>query len=56
MKLQNPIVVGFGIKDRETFAQATAHADGAIIGSAFINALSDQGLEVIPEFVQDIRG
>ncbi|MDP4675151.1 MAG: tryptophan synthase subunit alpha [Flavobacteriaceae bacterium] len=56
MKLQNPIVVGFGIKDRETFAQATAHADGAIIGSAFINALSDQGLEVIPEFVQGIRG
>jgi len=56
MKLKNPIVVGFGIKDRETFAQATAHADGAIIGSAFINALSDKGLEVIPEFIQGIRG
>jgi tryptophan synthase alpha chain len=56
MKLKNPIIVGFGIKDRETFAQATAHADGAIIGSAFIQALSEQGLEVIPEFVQGIRG
>ncbi len=56
MKLKNPIVVGFGIKDRETFAQATAHADGAIIGSAFINALSEHGLEVIPEFIQGIRG
>jgi tryptophan synthase alpha chain len=55
MKLKNPIVVGFGIKDRETFAQATAHADGAIIGSAFIHALSEQGLEVIPEFIQGIR-
>ena len=56
MKLKNPIVVGFGIKDRETFAQATAHADGAIIGSAFIHALNEQGLEVIPEFIQGIRG
>jgi len=56
MKLKNPIVVGFGIKDRETFRQATAHTDGAIIGSAFIHALTEKGTAVIPEFIKGIRG
>lgn len=37
--LQNPILVGFGIKDRETFNAVKPHANGAIIGSAFIQAL-----------------
>jgi len=56
MKLKNPIVVGFGIKDRETFNQATAHTDGAIIGSAFINAMTEKGTAVIPGFIKGIRG
>jgi tryptophan synthase alpha chain len=37
--LKNPVLVGFGIKDKETFAMACAHANGAIIGSAYIRAL-----------------
>jgi tryptophan synthase alpha chain len=39
MKLKNPILVGFGIKDKTTFQAACAYASGAIIGTAFIKAL-----------------
>ncbi len=41
LKLKNPVLVGFGIKDRQTFASAAKHANGAIIGSAYIKALND---------------
>lgn len=40
-KLKNPVLVGFGIKDRETFQSACKYANGAIIGTAFIKALED---------------
>lgn len=38
-KLNNPVMVGFGIKDKASFDAATAHANGAIIGTAYIKAL-----------------
>jgi tryptophan synthase alpha chain len=38
-QLQNPVLVGFGIKDRSDFEAACTYAEGAIIGSAFIRAL-----------------
>jgi tryptophan synthase alpha chain len=38
-RLNNPILVGFGIKDKATFDAVKPHANGAIIGSAFIQAL-----------------
>jgi len=41
MALQNPILVGFGIKDKATFDAACAYANGAIIGSAYIRALQE---------------
>jgi tryptophan synthase alpha chain len=41
MKLKNLILVGFGIKDKETFQSACKYANGAIIGTAFIKALGD---------------
>ncbi|AHF16717.1 tryptophan synthase subunit alpha [Niabella soli] len=37
--LNNPVLVGFGIKDKTTFSRAAKHSNGAIIGSAFIKAL-----------------
>lgn len=37
--LKNPILVGFGIKDKKSFDNACAHANGAIIGTAYIKAL-----------------
>lgn len=41
MQLNNPILVGFGIKDKTTFQSAAAYTNGAIIGSAYINALKN---------------
>lgn len=39
MQLKNPVLVGFGIRDRSSFEAACHHANGAIIGSAFVKAL-----------------
>ena len=41
MNLKNPILVGFGIKDKKTFDAACKYSNGGIIGSAYINALKD---------------
>jgi len=41
MKLKNPVLVGFGIKDKVSFAAACKHSNGAIIGSAYIKALEN---------------
>jgi len=43
MQLQNPVLVGFGIKDKTTFDTACRYANGAIIGSAYIKALEQPG-------------
>ena len=39
MQLKNPILVGFGIKDKLSFENAGEFTNGAIIGSAYIKAL-----------------
>lgn len=41
LKLKNPLLVGFGIKDKASFEAATACTNGAIIGSAYIKALME---------------
>lgn len=43
MQLKNPVLVGFGIKDKATFDAACKYANGAIIGSAYIKALEQSG-------------
>lgn len=55
MNLKNKLIVGFGIKDAETFQQATAFTKGSIIGSAFIKYIHNNGLEHIPKFINSIR-
>ncbi|MFT6934536.1 MAG: tryptophan synthase alpha chain [Maribacter sp.] len=55
MELDNPQIVGFGIKDSETFQTATKNAKGAIIGSAFIKHLTKHGVEEIQSFITTIR-
>lgn len=40
-RLKNPVLVGFGIKDKPTFEAACRHSNGAIIGTAFIRALEN---------------
>ncbi len=39
LKLQNPVMIGFGIADKTSFDDACRFANGAIIGSAFIKAI-----------------
>ena len=55
MNLNNPQIVGFGIKDSETFQAATKNSNGAIIGSAFIKHLTSNGVEEINSFTKSIR-
>lgn len=55
MDLTTPTVVGFGISNAETYQAATAHAKGAIIGSAFIQFLEKEGVEKINAFISSIR-
>ena len=54
MNLKNSQIVGFGISDNETFTQATKYAKGAIIGSAFIKHLTNEGVNSISEFTTTI--
>ena len=55
-QLNNKILVGFGIKDKTTFDAACVHADGAIIGSAFIKKLNgaEDVLKTTKDFVASI--
>lgn len=55
MNLKKPQIVGFGINNAETFNQATQFTKGAIIGSAFITHLTQNGMTKIKAFVKAIR-
>jgi tryptophan synthase alpha chain len=39
LKLRNPVLVGFGIRDKASFDAACRYANGAIIGTAYIRAI-----------------
>jgi tryptophan synthase alpha chain len=56
MQLKNPVLVGFGIKDKETFNAVCAYSNGAIIGSAYIKALSKGGdiQETTTQFLKSV--
>ena len=41
LKLRNPILVGFGISDKQSFDAVCQLANGGIIGSAYIKALEN---------------
>ncbi len=55
-KLNNPLLTGFGISNRQTFEQACKYTNGAIIGSAFIKALEkDNNIKsVVSNFIHSI--
>ena len=40
MQLKKPVLVGFGIKDKASFDRACRYTNGAIIGTAYIQALN----------------
>ena len=58
MNLKNPVLVGFGIKDKATFDSACKYTNGAIIGSAYIKALQNTGNinQTTKEFLNSITG
>ncbi|WOD42471.1 tryptophan synthase subunit alpha [Hwangdonia lutea] len=54
MNLKNPQIIGFGISNNDTFTQATQYAKGAIIGSAFVKHVTNEGVKTINKFVDSI--
>jgi tryptophan synthase alpha chain len=55
ISLSNPLMIGFGITNAESFQLASRHAKGGIIGTAFIKAIENGRLEEkIPEFISGI--
>ena len=57
LNLSNPVLVGFGIKDKTTFEAACDNANGAIIGTAYIKALAEPGnvADITRKFLESIR-
>lgn len=55
--LKNPTLIGFNVKDHDSFRFACQYAQGAIIGSAFIKALKDGASikEDVKKFVHSIK-
>ncbi len=58
MGLSKPRLIGFGISDHDSFAEACSYAHGAIIGSAFIKILSESKSlkEDIKKYIQSVKG
>ncbi len=57
MDLNNPLIIGFGIHNQETFEKATTFAHGAIVGTAFVKLLTEENyLDKIPSFISSIKG
>ena len=56
LKLKNKVLIGFGIRDHETFSLASKYAAGAIIGTAYINKIEKETNinEVTKEFLNSI--
>ena len=56
MNLKNPTMIGFGISDNKSFSKASQYANGAIVGSAFVKLLGEDGyMEKIPAFIGSLR-
>ena len=57
LRLKNPVLVGFGIKDKTTFETACTNANGAIIGTAYIKALAGSGniADITRKFLETIK-
>ena len=58
LNLQSNTLVGFNIKDQSSFAIACEFSKGAIIGSAFVKSLAEEGSieEKVKKFIKNIRG
>ena len=55
MNLNTPRIIGFGVGNKETFNATVNYSKGAIIGSAFIKNLHENGVDSIDSFIKSIR-
>ncbi len=57
MRLKNPTLTGFGIRDHQTYKTACQYSNGAIIGTAFIQHIAEHGVEKnsIQSFIKKLR-
>ena len=55
MKLSNPVLIGFGIGNNNTYKTACKYSSGAIIGSAFIKHIKKNGVKSIKDFIKLIK-
>ena len=57
LHLKNPLIIGFGIKNKSDYSAACKLGNGAIIGSAFINKISGSTdlQNDIQEFISQIK-
>ena len=51
-----PVCVGIGISTAEQVAEVNSYADGAIVGSVFIKAYRDGGIEELKKSVIQLKG
>ena len=56
MDLKSKLLIGFGISNNKTFLDASKNSRGAIIGSAFIKFIKNNGKENVNDFINLIRG
>jgi tryptophan synthase alpha chain len=58
MGLSNPMLVGFGIRDKASFDAACKYTNGAIIGSAYIKALESEAAiaSATTKFIRSVVG
>jgi len=56
LNLKNPLIIGFGISNHETYVKACEYANGAIVGSAFVKLLNSPNYkqEIVP-FIHQIK-
>ena len=55
LKLSNPLLIGFGISNNNTFKSACQNSNGAIIGSAYIKYIESYGVSKTKDFIKLIR-
>ncbi len=57
MNLNNPMLIGFGINSHASFEHACQYAHGAIVGTAFINEIQQNGIQqkTMASFINNIK-
>lgn len=57
LNLKNQVLIGFSIKNKTDFDKVAKHADGAIIGSAFVKILleNENWESKAAEFIKSIK-